>query len=442
MEPNPTKTNPPATKSGSLFYFGWYIAIAGMLIQALGYGSRYSFSVFFPTLLDYFGWHRDVGASVLSVHLLCYGLMAPLAGNLVDRFGTRRTMMAGTAVLSLGLLLSRWGYQPWHFYFTFGVMAGAGLCLLGSVPLTMIVRNWFERKKALALSLVFCGSGGAYACYPAVAWLIASYGWQDAYAILGLSLALIFVPTILLIMHYSPQAKGLKKDGTADPTPNKAGRLKGTSRVVDQAWASRHWTLGQAAKTSRFWFMCLTTFSAWGVGQHILVTHQVAFALDMGYERLYASAVLSLGGWTFCIGALLSMISDRIGREPTMAIAMGCCFSAVCVLLMVSDNTQPWMLYYFAIVGGLGFGMSAPLVPASVTDLFQGPKVGATVGFIWFSFSMGGTVGPWLGGWLFEISGNYTLAFLIAALFLLLAAVSIWLAAPRKVRLVPGKSLA
>ncbi|MBC8379801.1 MAG: hypothetical protein H8E62_11585, partial [Planctomycetes bacterium] len=76
-------------------FFGWYIVAAGMLIQAFGYGSRYSFSVFFPTLLNEFGWPRDMGASILSTHLLFYGLTAPLAGGIVDRLGSRKTMFSG-----------------------------------------------------------------------------------------------------------------------------------------------------------------------------------------------------------------------------------------------------------------------------------------------------------------------------------------------------------
>jgi MFS family permease len=420
-------------------FFGWYIVFTGMLIQGLGYGSRYSFSVFFPTLIENFGWPRDLGASLLSSHLLCYGIVAPLAGGLVDRFGSRRTMYTGTALLSLGMILSRWGYSPWHFQLTFGLLVGVGLCLLGSVPLTVVLRNWFERRRGRALCMVFFGSGLALACYPGVAWLICHFGWRNAYTIVGLIVAVVFVPLIHFFIHYHPRDKGLTRDGLDENTDYKAIAEFESKRVVDLEWTSRDWTLNQAMKTTRFWFMCLTTFSSWGVAHHILVTHQVAFALDMGYERIFASAVLSLGGWAFCAGALISMVSDRIGREPTMTFGLGCCISSVIVLLMITDASKPWMLYYYAVVFGLGFGMCAPVVAATVTDVFQGPKVGATVGFVWFSFSMGGTIGPWLGGWLFELSGNYNLAFYIAMFFLFLAIIAVWAAAPRKVRLVPGK---
>lgn len=436
-------TSTPVTKTrehkSNGIYFGWYIVAAGTMIQALGYGSRYSFSVFFPTLLDQFGWTRDLGASILSTHLLSYGLVAPFAGGLIDRIGSRKTMLTGTVLLALGLMLSSRGRAPWHYFLTFGLLTGSGLCLLGAVPLTMVVRNWFERRRGMALSLVFFGTGAAFACYPAVAWLIDIFGWRRAFFIEGLIISAIFVPLIWWVLIYHPSQKGLMRDGLSEGKDNSAILERERRRVVDPEWTARKWTLPQAIKTYRFWLLCLTTFCMWGMGHHILVTHQIAFAIDIGFERLYASAVLSLGGWTFCLGALSSIISDRIGRETTMTIGLAAIISSIIVLLMIQDTNQPWMLYYFSIVFGFGFGMCAPLVTVIVTDIFQGPRVGATVGFVWFSFSVGGAIGPWLGGLLFELTGNYQTAFIISGGLFVLAGVAIWLAAPRKVRLVPGR---
>ena len=194
----------PSSKPRRIF-FGWYIVAAAMLIQGLGYGSRYAFSVFFPTLLDAFGWPRDLGASILSTHLLFYGLTAPFAGGIVDRIGPRKSMFFGTGMLALGLILSQWGRLPWHFFMTFGVLCGIGLCLLGAVPLTVVLRNWFERRRGTALSLMFMGTGIAYAIYPAVAWLIDIVGWRRAYAVEGLIVAMVFIPLIALILVYHPQ---------------------------------------------------------------------------------------------------------------------------------------------------------------------------------------------------------------------------------------------
>ena len=249
----------------------------------------------------------------------------------------------------------------------------------------------------------------------------------------------VFMPIIFLILVYHPRQKGLTRDGLVQGEDNSTIIERERRRVVDPDWTGREWTLSQAMKTYRFWLLCLTTFSLWGVGHHIIVTHQIAFAIDVGYDRLYASAVLSLSGWMFCLGALSSMISDRIGREATITIGLAAVISSTIVLLMIKDAERHWMLYYFATAFGYGFGMCAPVVAATVTDIFQGPRVGATLGFIWFSFSIGGTIGPWIGGMLFELSDNYRLAFITSGVLFCLGGWAVWMAAPRKIRLVPGK---
>jgi MFS family permease len=172
--------------------------------------------------------------------------------------------------------------------------------------------------------------------------------------------------------------------------------------------------------------------------EHTLLTHHVAFAIDLGYSPIYASSVLSLLGILFAFGSLAGLVSDRIGRELTMTIASAIGISGIVALALIQDTSQPWMLYYYAIAVGLGFGLTAPTIAASATDIFQGPKVGTTIGFIWLSFAMGGAIGPWLGGWIFEFTGSYLVAFILAMVLYAVACAAIWLAAPRKVRLVPG----
>jgi MFS family permease len=422
-------------KTNHLFY-GWYIALVGAIAYALGYGSRFSFSVIFPSLLEEFNWSRDLTATMFSVHLLIYGIAAPITGFLVDRTGPRKTMVLGTVLLCLGLVLSRWGNQLWYFWITFGLMSGAGLCMIGAVPFTTVLRNWFEKKRGLAFSLLFLGSGGAFGCYPAVAWLIDTTGWRNTYLIEGLVVGAVMIPLILFVVRYHPRDMGLPRDGLPETQEGGTSPGKGTFRVVDPAWAAVDWTLSKAVRTVRFWLCCLATFSLWGINQNILVVHQVAFAIDMGYSKLYASAVLSLFGLTFAFGSLGSQISDRIGREVTILLATAIGISGMIVLMCIQDASQPWMLYYFSISLGIANGLCAPTIAATVIDIFQGPRVGPIVGAVWFAFAVGGTIGPWLGGWLFEMTGNYFLAFLVATFLFAVASAAIWLAAPRKVRRV------
>lgn len=419
---------------GRPFFYGWYIALVGTTAYALGYGARYSFSVIFPSLLQEFKWPRDITASMLSIHILAYGFAAPLTGYLVDRTGPRKTMAAGVSILALGLILSCWGKELWHFWISFGLLSGTGLCLMGSVPFTTVIRNWFEKKRGLALSLIFAGSGGAFACYPVIAWLIERTGWRHTFFIEGIFLASVMTPLIIFIVRYHPQDLGLAQDGSTRDPDSSSTRIK--MLIIDEAWAAKDWTLPQAIKTKRFWLLALTTFSLWGIMQHILIAHQIAFAIDIGFSKIYASSILSLSGVVYAFGSMAGLISDRLGRELTITGATVIGTSGIIVLTMMNDNTQSWMLYYYAITMGIANGLSGPTIAASITDIFQGPRVGSTIGAIWLGFALGGAIGPWLGGWLFESTGNYFSAFIVAIVLFLVACSAIWLAGPRKIRRV------
>jgi MFS family permease len=115
--------------------------------------------------------------------------------------------------------------------------------------------------------------------------------------------------------------------------------------------------------------------------------------------------------------------------------------SGVFMLMFMKNTSDSWMLYYYAITFGFGNGLSAPTIAATTTDIFQGPRVGATIGFVWFSFAVGGAIGPWLGGWIFELVQDYEVAFLVAIGWYAVAGVAIWGASPRKVRRVPGQAI-
>ena len=419
-------------KRNRFIFHGWLIVATGIVAYALGYGARYSFSVIFPSLVSEYGWPRDTTAGMLSVHMLVYGLVAPVSGYLVDKIGPRITMVSGTAFLALGLAISARGNELWHIYLTFGVLSGAGLCLLGSVPFTTVIKNWFERKTGLALSLLFFGVGGGFVCYPAVAALINRVSWRGTFLIEAMIVPAVLVPLIILIVRYHPRDMGLSPDDASESSIVPLAGGHGTPEVSNQGEAAVDWTLGKAARTLRFWLLCLSTFCVWGIAQTLMVAHHVVFAMDMGYSSTYASSVLSLFGVMFACGCLAGMVSDSIGREPTMTIGTLIGISGIFVLTFITGPSRPWTLYYYAITLGFGQGMTVPAIAASIMDIFRGPRVGAIIGSVWFSFSVGGAIGPWLGGWIFEANGSYLFAFILAMVLSAAGCLAIWGAAPRK----------
>ncbi|MDP7239800.1 MAG: MFS transporter, partial [Dehalococcoidia bacterium] len=293
----------------SKFFYGWVIVAVGILVFALAYGVRYSFAVVFSSLLEEFQWSRGAAATILSLHLLAYGVTAPLAGTLVDKIGARSTMSLGAVLLALGAATSGLATALWHFYLAFGLLMGMGISLVGAVPFTRIIGNWFLDRRGMALSLLFFGSGGAYLLYPLVALLIDRIGWRGTFVVEAAIAAGLLLPAVALLIRNSPWEKGLQPDGrpNSTPTPNLEQALNTGAAVPT---ASPHtdaadWTLRKAIKSLRFWALCLCAFSVWGITEHILVAHHIAFAEDVGYSNMYASAVLALFGVLMSVGALL-----------------------------------------------------------------------------------------------------------------------------------------
>ncbi len=423
-----------APQAPKIFY-GWWIVAAGTLTYALGYGARYGFAVIFPSLVEEFGWSRDTTATVLSSHMLVYGLVAPVVGAVVDRLGARFTMGLGALILGSGLGLSALGQSPWHFWLSFGVLFGTGLCLVGAVPFAMVLRNWFEKRRGLAFSMLYLGSGGSYAWYPAVAWAVEAWGWRTAFLGEGILLAGVILPLLVLVVRQRPEDRGLSRDGIpALPGPEISIVQRGQKTFHKTQDGQQDWTLSRAIRARSFWLMCLATFSLWGLMQHILMAHNVAFAVDLGIPRMRVSGILSLVGAAYLGGALLAPVSDRIGRETTITLAALAGSSGILALILMKEASQEWLLYFHALAFGFGNGLGSPTIAAAVTDIFQGPKVGPVIGFIWLCFALGGCLGPWLGGWVFELTGEYSWAFLMSMAWYGIACLAVWGAAPRSAR--------
>ena len=423
----------------SRFYYGWVIVIVGILTMSLAYGVRYSFSVIFSSLLEQFHWSRDATAAILSFQILAYGVSAPIAGILVDRIGPRKTMSIGAILLASGVAASSLGNALWHYYVSFGLLGGIGLGLIGTVPFIRVITNWFVNKRGLALSLFFCGAGLQHITYPLVAVMIEKLGLRGTFLAESVIVIGFILPCIIIFIRHHPREKGLSPDSSIKNETSSQISQQVVNDVLDKAWVATDWTLTKAIKTYRFWLLCFCAFSVWGITEHLLLAHHIVFAEDVGYSKLYASSVLTLFGVMMSIGAMGGSISDRLGREVVFSISTVLGVSGIVIISQITDMSQSWMLYAYSVCFGLGIGMSVPVLAASVTDLFQGKNAGGAIGFVWFAFAVGGGIGPWLGGVLFEISGSYTVAFAISAIMFIVGCIAMWLAAPRQVRIVAGR---
>jgi len=172
-------------------------------------------------------------------------------------------------------------------------------------------------------------------------------------------------------------------------------------------------------------------FLFWGVGNYLVLTHQVKFAEDVGYSSTFAASIFALYGLLQIAGQLSAGISDWIGREMTVTLAVILIIGALVALVSVKDTSQPWLLYLYAVCFGYGTGFYTPTVTAGAADIFHGKHFGAIAGLLLTGMGIGGVIGPWLGGYIYDITGSYFSAFILCMVCFALACIAFWIAAPR-----------
>ncbi len=406
--------------------YRWIILAALLVISIISFGIHGSFGVFFKPLQEDFGWSRAMTSGVYSLFLLLSSVLAILGGWALDRYGPRKVFIVTGFVTGLSLLLTSQIRVPWHLFITYSLLLAIGI---GPIWVTSMatVSKWFIKRRGLALGIVSSAVGiGMIIVPPVSTYLISGYGWHNSFLVLALVAFFIVVPCALLLKR-PPR-------GVADLPEGE--RLKVTSLNSPERQNNNEpgeFSLLQAAKTRNFWLI----FSLWFLGGSCVFTvmaHVVPYAIDLGITSLRAASILSLIGGIFILGALLiGRVSDSIGRKQACMI---CALLMAGAMLWLIGSSSLWMLYLFAIVFGFSYGGIYVPLTALIGDSFGTRHIGLIMGVIEIGWGVGGALGPALAGYLFDITGNYVLAFfLVGVIAMLLAAVAIiFLRTPKRQR--------
>src|SRR5690349_6857441 len=405
-------------------FYGWVITGLSAVANTLAWSVRSTFGLFYVALLQEFGWGRAETALGYSLSWLFLLFFSPLAGRLNDRFGPQVLVPVGGVLLCLGLMLTGHTHALWHYYVAFGVFVAAGIsCIM--MPAAAVISHWFMRSRGVAMGIISAGSSlSAFLFYPLNAWLIATLGWRRALDVYGLIILLGIGPLGALLYRRHPADIGAVPHGLHSAAEERAVQPQSTAE-------SRDLTLGAALRTYRLWAL----FAMWGlgvIGYQIMMTHQVAHALAHGFDRGTIAWAFGLSGLFTAAGNLLGgFLSDRWGRECVFSIgsAVGV-FGIWCFSVLTGPHDLALLLIYCA--AGLGFGMRISLLAAIPADLFAGRHFGAILGFANGGGGLGGFIGPFLAGYLYDRTGDYQIAFAMSAVAIVGSAVAVWVAAPRR----------
>lgn len=417
-------------------YYGWIIVAAAFITMGIGVNARTAFSLLLPPIVDEFKWDRGLVAGAFSFGFFVSAFFAPFVGRMMDRRGPLLVVEIGVVLTALGLGGAAFASEPWHFYLTLGFFVATGANFLGYGVQSQLIPRWFVRRRGLAIGIAFSGVGIASAVLlPWLQTLIARDGWRSACVVLAIITAVVLIP-LNLLLRKRPQDIGLNPDGDAPPADTKSGQAP---NIVDAAWAATHWTLGRAMRTGRFWWIVFGYFGLLYVWYAVQV-HQTKYLVEIGITPTKAAWALGLVSLAGVPGSIIfGHVSDRVGRE--WAWAIGCLgFVACCALLIaMRSNPSPVLLYAMVLTQGfLGYSSTAVLGPI-VAEIFEGPNFGSIFGTVMLGSVIGGAVGPWVTGLIYDRTGSYDLAFWIALVISILSAIAIFIAAPRKVRRVAGQ---
>jgi MFS family permease len=395
----------------------WIVVAVSTAVNALAWGVRSTFALFYVGMLAELTWSRGAAALGYSLSWLLFALFAPVAGWLFDRLGTRLIVGSSGVVLGVALALTGRVTSLAEYYVCFGVLGAAGIAGM-IIPSTTIVTRWFTGSRGTAMGVLSAGTaGGAIVFYPINAWLIATMGWRNALLVFGCMLA---VATVLLAMlyHDPPRHEGdVPRDVATAPVQRARAR-------------SDDWTLARALRSTRLWAAFIMT--ALGViGFQIMATHQVAHAVDQGLSQPTVVWLFALGAGFMMAGNLLGgWLSDHFGRGWIFVLGTVVAIAGIaCLAAMRGPQDLPLLLLY--AVSGFGFGMRIAQLSAIPADAFAGRHLGAILGVVQAGGGLGGAIGPFLGGWLFDVTGSYQLAFVAAGLAVAGSAVAAWIATRR-----------
>ena len=397
------------TRRGGLVLGGAFVTFA--ISAAL----MHSYAVFLLAFLEEFRWSRAETSLAYSISAFVSGASAPFVGALVDRLGPRRLVLLGGGVLALGLVGSAYVHALWQLIVLYGILMTVGANCLGLVVFVPMLSRRFVDNRGMAIAIVQSANGFARAVSAPVAQiLVSTIGWRHAYLAQAAFMAALVWPLAALFPRNEAPARVVAS------SPSPAGERAATDRP------RRGWTLAEAIATPHFWLL-FTVYLCTGLGSFFVSLHQLAFAVDVGFDKLYAASVLGLGALLSVAGVIVTgTLSDYIGRELSAILAYVVSIVGVICALFITGPDHAWLLWIHACFFGLTWGARGPSVTAKTADLFPGPNLGAILGVITVGTGIGSAVGAWGAGWIFDISGSYRLAFVASIVSYLIGCAAFW----------------
>ena len=362
------------------------VILCGGLLVTVSMGIRHGFGLFLPPITEHLGIGRETFAFALAGQQLMWGLFQPFTGAIADRWGSGRTLVGGTVIYALGLVVMSEASTVFDLNLGAGLLIGFGLSATSfAVVLGAVGRIVAPEKRGMAFGIVSAGgSFGQFAMAPIAQGLIGIQGWSQALVSLAL-MAVVMAPLALLLTGRAADTPGVSKGGVR--------------QTLRQAIAEASVHRGFIYLTAGF-FVC-----GWQVG--FIMVHLPAYILDVNLPASVAAWALGLIGFFNIIGTYgCGWLGDRYSRKYLLSL-LYLVRAIVVAIFLVAAKTETSVLMFSAAIGLLWLG-TVPLTSSLVAQIFGVQYLTTLFGIVFLSHQVGSFLGIWLGGWMFDATGSYT----------------------------------
>ena len=372
--------------------YGWVVVFASLAVHSIGLGAPTILFVALKPIAADLDAARAVPSMAYSLLMIGAGIGGIAMGRWMDRYGVMQPVLFGSVMLCLGALLASHAEGRWSLFIATGVLMG----LLGKAamiaPLVANVTRWFDRRRGLAVAIITSGQGLAGAVWPPIVQYFNDLvGWRGTFLYFAVFAAAAMVPTALLLRPRPPIVVSDRPAAGAPPDDER--------RVLD---------LPPHVAQIMLWIAVIGCCTAMSVP----IVHLVSHVTDQGYTLEQGARVLSVLFVAAFVSRLgFGMLADRIGPVRTLLIGS---VSMAAMLLAFAFTTSYTGLFVSALLFGLGFSGVMPCYPLIIRVLFPVSQLGGRIAAQYMFAASGMALGGWLGGVIFDLSGSYSPAFLIA----------------------------
>ena len=395
-------------------HYAWVVLAATAFVLLTSGGVRSAIGVFVKPLEATFGWSRTALSFAVAVSIALYGLTGPLVGRLADRWGPRWVLCVGVALVGIGTMMGAAVTQFWQFFVAVGLIAAIGSSATAAPVAATVATRWFERHRGLVLGINGAGmAAGQLLVLPLAMALVATVSWRGAFLALGGGLLLLVLPLTAALIRNDPSDKGLQAYGASTSAP----------ALTPAQEAAERTTVGEAVRTWPFLLLCgsfwVCGYSTFGV----ILAHFIPHVTDHGFQPQQAAEALGIMGAMNIVGTIASgWLCDRFG--PKVPLALYYLLRGLSLFFLPFVTTLPGLLT-FAALFGLNFISTVPATTTLTARIYGRYSVGELSGWIFASHQLGGAIGSVASGWLFDHTGDYTLAFYAGGIWALLATVMV-----------------